>query len=52
MEILFAILCFRAFLFFIVRWAVQGADNQGVGPNRRRRRTPGDPEYDADVDDD
>jgi hypothetical protein len=41
------LICFGAFLFFIIRWAVHGADNQGVGQNRKRR--PRDP--DADVDD-
>lgn len=27
---------FGAFLFFVVRWAVHGADNKGVGRKRKR----------------
>ena len=33
----FQITCLGAFLFFIIRWAVHGADNKGVGRNRKKR---------------
>lgn len=31
------IFCFGVSLFFIIRWAVHGADNQGVGRKRKKR---------------
>jgi len=36
MELVFTVLCFVLTAFFVIRWAVHGADNKGVGRKRKK----------------